>query len=268
VAASNRWELVTCGLRGHTLVGTGAAAVRPQDEGLVREDPAGVFRWHRCLRCDAWVPRPRPAEPTIDHPPDPSEIEVPLRGRPLRDRWVLRLIAFDRLIHVLVLTALAAAIFVVAGHEHALQRDFNRIVDALQAGGGGPVSNTGVLGKLRSVFRVTPTHLREAGLVVLAYGILEAVEMVGLWFGRRWAEYLTFVATTVLVPFEVYEIAGRASAWKIITLIINLAIVVYLLLAKRLFGARGGGRAEREEKERDMSWSTLQQSVAWMEAKG
>ena len=53
-------------------------------------------RWHRCLRCDSWLPFPPPEDPVRRHPPDRDEIELPLRGKPLRDKIVLRVIAVDR----------------------------------------------------------------------------------------------------------------------------------------------------------------------------
>jgi uncharacterized membrane protein (DUF2068 family) len=93
--------------------------------------------------------------------------------------------------------------------------------------------------------------------VVAAYAVLEGVEAVGLWLAKRWAEYLTFVATTVLLVPELYELAHRVSALKIVTLVINLAVVAYLLYAKRLFGLRGGGRAEDAARERDTGWPAL-----------
>ena len=61
--------------------------------------------------------------------------------------------------------------------------------------------------------------------MLLAYAALEATEMVGLWLNKRWAEYLTFIATTVLVPFEVYELTLSVSVFKLVTLVINLAVV-------------------------------------------
>ena len=109
----------------------------------------------------------------------------------------------------------------------------------------------GILGYLRKAFEYSPRHLVHLGLVVTAYAALEATEMVGLWFNKRWAEYLTLVATTLLVPLEIYELVLGVSAFKVVTLVINLAIVVYLLLAKRLFGLRGGHRAEVERRRRD-----------------
>ena len=62
-------------------------------------------RWHRCLRCDAWVPLAPPVAPERDRVPAHGEIELPLRGRAMRDLIVLRLIAIDRFIHFVVLAA-------------------------------------------------------------------------------------------------------------------------------------------------------------------
>ena len=42
-----------------------------------------------------------------------------------------------------------------------------------------------------------------------------------------------------------------------IAFIINIAIAVYLLYAKRLFGLRGGGGAEERERARDVGWEAL-----------
>jgi hypothetical protein len=43
--------------------------------------------------------------------------------------------------------------------------------------------------------------------------------------------------------------------------VINLLIVIYLLLAKRLFGLRGGGKAERAERERDTGWAAIERAT-------
>jgi uncharacterized membrane protein (DUF2068 family) len=66
------------------------------------------------------------------------------------------------------------------------------------------------------------------------------------------------VATVIFVPYEVYELTKTLSALKVLALVVNLAIVVYLLWAKRLFGLRGGGRAERALHERDTGWAPLE----------
>ncbi len=87
------------------------------------------------------------------------------------------------------------------------------------------------------------------------------IEAFGLWYQRRWAEYLTLIVTTSLLPLEIYELAHRLSPFKILTFLINLAVVLYLLLAKRLFGLRGGVAAEERERERDVGWHALSRNA-------
>jgi uncharacterized membrane protein (DUF2068 family) len=176
----------------------------------------------------------------------------------LRDRYVLRLIALDRAVHVVLLSALAFVIFFFVGNHAALQRDYSQIVDAF----GGPSRAHPFLGGLKHFFTITPAHLDEAGAGVVAFAVLEAVEMVGLWLAKRWAEYLTFVATAALLPLEAYDLSAGVSALKVITFVINLAIAAYLVWAKRLFGLNGGQRAEEERRRAAWSWDVLEQGLA------
>ncbi|HZU40338.1 MAG TPA: DUF2127 domain-containing protein [Solirubrobacteraceae bacterium] len=257
------WELISCGLSGHALVGADAARLRPGDALFARE--ADGLRWYRCLRCDSWVALHEPAAPSREFPPAREEIVIPLRGRALRDRFVLRLIAVDRALHFIVLGLLGLAVLAFAAHERSLRGTFYRVLADIQRGlGGGPVQKSGhvgIVGELDKLFSLQSGRLHELAAVLIAYAVLEGVEAVGLWFMRRWAEYLTFVATTILLPLEIYEIMHRATVLKVIGFIINLAVVVYLLLAKRLFGLRGGGTAEAHERARDMTWEALEQAT-------
>ena len=255
-----RYELVGCGLHGHELLGTDAAALRAED-GLFARDSGGL-RWYRCLRCDSWVALCPPERPRVPHPPSREEISLPLRGRPLRDRYVLRLIAVDRVIHFLVLSALATVIFLFATNKAALNADFTKILNDLQGGLSGSVnSNHGIVHDLHNLFAISIANLYVAGTAVAAYALLEGTEAVGLWLGRRWAEYLTFLATVIFVPYEIYELTKSVSALKVLALVINLAIVAYLLIAKRLFGLRGGGKAERAEHEEDTGWAPIERAT-------
>jgi uncharacterized membrane protein (DUF2068 family) len=252
------YELLGCAWHGHELVGRDAATVRPVDAPLAREHDG--LRWHRCLRCDAWVPLHPPETPSRENVPQPNEVTVPERGKLLRDRYVLRLIAIDRFLHFLVLGALAVGIFVFAHARTSLSGPYFRILDAVQGGVGGRTGSAGhgILEELTRLFNARTSTLWLIGLAVAGYAVLEGVEAVGLWFAKRWAEYLTFVATAVLLVPEVYELTVRISPLKVVTLVINLAVVVYLLFAKRLFGLRGGSRGEAEERERDTGWSALE----------
>jgi uncharacterized membrane protein (DUF2068 family) len=257
------WELIFCGVKGHLHVGTDAAKLRPEDALLVREYDG--IRWHRCLRCDSWVPLPPPSSPTRECPPPQDEIEVPLRGKALRDKVVLRLIAVDRAFHFVILGALGIAVLAFASHEGSLREKFYRVLTDLQGGvAGGPVQTSGHVGfvhELDKLFSLRSGTLREVGIGLIAFGVLEGIEAVGLWYARRWAEYLTFLVTAALLPLEVYEIVHRQTVLKIIGFVINLGIVLYLLYAKRLFGIRGGGAAELAEREEDMGWEVLERTA-------
>ncbi len=256
---SNRYELLTCAWSGHFLVGTEAATITDDDALVVRDQ--GALRWHRCLRCDDWVPRPAPEGPSRQRVESRDEITLPLRGAALRDRYVLRLIACDRALHVVVLTGLAIALFTVAAHDQALHHDYQNIMNDLAGGAPGASQARGVLGYLGRAFKYSPSHLRILAVVLLAFAALEAAEMVGLWLNKRWAEYLTFIATTALVPFEVYELTHSVSAFKLVALAINLAVVLYLLLAKRLFGLRGGHKAEHARRELSGGWGAIERAT-------
>ncbi len=257
------WELIACGIRGHAIVGRVASSVREQDAILAGDD--GDTRWHRCLRCDSWLALPRPQPGTHEHLPDRSEIVVPARGKALRDKIVLRLIAIDRLIHFIVLVALGVAVLLFAADRAQLKDAYYRVLTALQGGvAGGPVQTSGHVGILHELDRLFSLHsgtLHVVGIALLAYGVLEGIEAIGLWRLKRWAEYLTFISTTVLLPLEVYEIATRATALKVIGFLINVAVVVYLLIRKRLFGLRGGGAAEEAERRQATSWETVERAT-------
>jgi uncharacterized membrane protein (DUF2068 family) len=257
------WELIVCGKRGHELVGTDAAELRPEGSLFARD--AGAFRWHRCLRCDCWLALPVPEAPAREFPPDRDEIEVPLRGKALRDKIVLRVIAVDRAFHFLILALLGVAVLLVASNEAALRGDYYKVLAALQQGvAGGPVQHSGHVGLLRELdrlFTLRSGKLTEVGIALLAFAALEGVEAIGLWLTMRWAEYLTFIATSALLPFEVYEIVHRGTVLKVTGFLVNLAVVVYLLYAKRLFGLRGGGAADERRRAEGMSWETIERAT-------
>jgi uncharacterized membrane protein (DUF2068 family) len=231
--------------------------VREPDAAFVRD--GGDLRWYRCLRCDSWLPLPRPTRPTRKHPPDHEEIELPLRGKALRDKIVLRLIALNRAFHFVVLSILAVLIFLFASHRQQLRRLVDRLETAFYGAPGARAPHAhGLLHDLERLVTLHVTTLWLIGVAAALYALLEGAEAVGLWLQRRWAEYLTFTATTLFLPLEVYELAARVTVLRLLALAVNLAIVLYLLLAKRLFGLRGGAAADRAARERDSGWEAFQ----------
>jgi uncharacterized membrane protein (DUF2068 family) len=73
-------------------------------------------------------------------------------------------------------------------------------------------------------------QLKLLGVGTFFYAVLESVEGVGLLLRQHWAEYLTVVATALLLPPEIYEIVQKFSAMRVAVLLANLAILVYLIL--------------------------------------
>ncbi|HEY6397877.1 MAG TPA: DUF2127 domain-containing protein [Solirubrobacteraceae bacterium] len=257
------WELVVCGKRGHELIGTDAGELRAEDSHVARG--AGAHRWHRCLRCDSWVAVPAPETPPRSHPPGRDEIVLPLRGKALRDKIVLRLIALDRAFHFVILALLGVAVLLVAANQKALRGDYYRVLAALQQGvAGGPVQHSGHVGIVHEfdrLFTLRSGTITEVGIALLVFAALELVEAVGLWMMKRWAEYLTFITTAALLPLEVYEIVHKGTVLKVTGFVINVAVVVYLLYAKRLFGLRGGGAADERERAEDVSWEAIERAT-------
>ena len=248
------YELIVCGLSGHELVGTDVAAVRPEDEAFVRE--SGDLRWHRCLRCDSWVPLPPPAEPGREHAPPRGEIELPLRGKALRDKIVLRIFAVDKALHFVLFAAVAVLILLLESHRAQLRRLEERL-DTVFYGTAGKAPAHGPLHELHRLLTIQDKAVWAIFAAVTAYAVLEGAEAVGLWFQRRWAEYLTAIATAFFLPLELYELYDKITVLRVGALVVNLVILGYLLFAKRLFGLRGGAAADEAARAHDSGWDAF-----------
>ena len=75
-------------------------------------------------------------------------------------------------------------------------------------------------------------------IVLFLFGVLNYTEAWGLHVRRRWGEWLTVIATSLLIPFEIYEIFIGMSAFKVFILVMNVIIVYYLARHKELFKNR------------------------------
>lgn len=82
---------------------------------------------------------------------------------------------------------------------------------------------------------VSFNHVTLLAIGAIVYALLEGTEGVGLAMRRRWAEYLTVIATGVLIPYEAYEVVRHVTLFKVGALLLNLAVVGYLAYRKRLF---------------------------------
>jgi uncharacterized membrane protein (DUF2068 family) len=86
---------------------------------------------------------------------------------------------------------------------------------------------------LEKLGMVDDKKLKALSIGTFFYSALFLTEGTGLALRKRWAEYLTIVSTASLLPLEVYEIVKRADAARIVVLVANIAIVVYLVIEVR-----------------------------------
>jgi uncharacterized membrane protein (DUF2068 family) len=86
---------------------------------------------------------------------------------------------------------------------------------------------------LAKAFSVTPKQLKELSAGTFFYAALLLIEGTGLLLRKHWAEYFTIITTGALLPLEVYELAKHVTMAKVIVLVINAAIVWYLIVRVR-----------------------------------
>lgn len=127
---------------------------------------------------------------------------------------------------------LSKAVFftaVGAGAMHLVHKNvaevLRHILDALRVG---PESR--FVEFLLSKATVINSHqLREAGTLSFLYAAVCVVEGTGLVLRKGWAEYFTVILTALALPWESYELMDKFSLYKVALLVINLAVLLYLL---------------------------------------
>jgi uncharacterized membrane protein (DUF2068 family) len=237
------WSLRTCARRGHISYAPDETNLR---ERLHVETPVGEA-W-RCLRCGDFVL----GEPAMRGPA--NEAPIVLRGRALRDAFVLRFLAVERGVRGIIVAAAAYGIVRYAHSENGLRQLFEDKLPAakpLANAFGYDLDKSSIVTEIRRLLRINPHTLRIVAWILIAYALIEAVEAVGLWMLKRWGEYFAVVATAMFLPYEVYELIHKFSYFKLSAFLLNVAAVVYLLLTKRLFGIRGGHAAYEAERHEE-----------------
>jgi uncharacterized membrane protein (DUF2068 family) len=139
------------------------------------------------------------------------------------DSGVVRLIASFKLLKAILLIAVGVAAL------HLLHKDVASALEHWVAILGLDPGNRYVERALQKAANLSPNKIKGLGIVSFIYASLFLTEGIGLWLLKRWAEWFTVVVTSSLVPVEVYEIYRHPTAIKILVLIINVAVVGYLL---------------------------------------
>jgi uncharacterized membrane protein (DUF2068 family) len=146
-----------------------------------------------------------------------------INAKPARRDRLLPWIAAERAFRAIVLVMVG---IVLVTHPHANWA--NEIAGVAQHLGLDPKDNW-VQRLMADVAKINSNEDVTFGIVALAYGALEAAESYGLWKRRPWGEWLTILATSLLFIPEIWELTKSASLLKVGALLVNVAVVAYLL---------------------------------------
>jgi uncharacterized membrane protein (DUF2068 family) len=229
------WSLLGCGASGHVTFAPDEPGLRQRLSVSSREGAA----W-RCLRCGTFVI----GEPASSGPV--SAAPRVRRGKELRSALILRVFAVERGLRAIIFGALAVAIWQFSTSRMSIEQAYDNALPELRAflrQLGFNVNHSKLLGLIQHAFKLTPHTLALLALAAGAYAVIEVIEAVGLWLLKRWGEYFAMIATSVGIPYEIYDLTAKVTVLRVVAFVINVALVVYLVVTKRLFGVRGGKKA-------------------------
>ena len=138
---------------------------------------------------------------------------------------------------------LAKAIFffcIGVGAIHLLHKDLEDEVLRLAARFKFDPESRFVALLLDKVDLIDAHRLRQISVATFGYSALALTEGVGLLLEKVWAEYLTLILTISFLPWELYELIRRPDWFRLSLLLINLAVLwylVWLLRRKKVLGA-------------------------------
>jgi uncharacterized membrane protein (DUF2068 family) len=229
------WSLLSCSRNGHLTFAPDEPELRAQ---LGATLPGGTA-W-RCLRCGTFVP----GQVTRSGPAATAPV-VP-RGPEIRSKLILRLFAVERYLRALLFGALAVALWRFVANRASIEAALNRdmpVVRDIFGELGVDVGHSTIYGLVEHALTLSAGTAMLLAIAVTGYAAIEVVEGTGLWLARRWGEYFAMIATSLGLPLEIYDLTRKLSALALVLLALNLALVLYLIITKRLFGVRGGKQA-------------------------
>jgi uncharacterized membrane protein (DUF2068 family) len=185
-----------------------------------------------------------PGPPSASGPA--AKAPVVRRGKELRSAFILRLFAVERFLRGILVAVIAYAAWRFKYSRHSIEQEFDRELPVLRTllnGLGYNVDHSKLVGLIKHAFTLNPKTLTWLALIAAGYALIEGLEAAGLWLLKRWGEYFAMVATSVGIPYEIYDLTAKITVLRLAFFSVNVALVVYLVLTKRLFGARGGKKA-------------------------
>ena len=100
---------------------------------------------------------------------------------------------------------------------------------------------------IEAASNLTDRRITFLALFALLYAFMRFIESFGLWFAKRWAEWFALVSGCVYFPIELYELIKGVTWLKIVFVLINLVIVIYMAVMLKQNGAmHEGNKTDRE----------------------
>jgi uncharacterized membrane protein (DUF2068 family) len=256
------WSLFGCARKGHVTY----APDEPELRDRLMAPTAGGTAW-RCLRCGAFVHHGQHGKGQhgkVRHGSGPAAAAPLLRrGRELRDELILRVFAVERFIRFVVFAVAAYGVWRFKYDRGHIQQAFNHDLPAIRElyqDLGFNFDHSKLIGLIQHSFTLDARTLTYLAIGLVLYALIELTEGVGLWLGQRWGEYFAMIATSVFLPYEVYDLTVKVTWLRVGALVINLLLVGYLVWTKRLFGLCGGKHAY-EARLRTESFIEVEQAA-------
>jgi uncharacterized membrane protein (DUF2068 family) len=226
------WSLLACGRGGHTTYAPDELPLRAELSAVTGEGEL----W-QCLRCGTFVPGPPDASGPAAQAPTVA------RGRQIRSHVILKCFAVERVLRAILAGLASWFLWEYRHSQQSIQRAFNRELPLLRSlfrQVGFDVDHSKLVGLLRHALTLSSHALTLLAIAAALYAVIELVEAAGLWLARRWGENFAMIATSLGLPLEIYELSRSVTVTASLLFAVNLALVLYLAVSKRLFGIRGG----------------------------
>lgn len=142
----------------------------------------------------------------------------------------------DRLLLLIVIFKYFKGVMLIAvalGAHHMLNRDMSQFAEHLVDAFRVDPNNRYIEAALAKLELLNAKQLKELSIGSLFYAAIVLTEGTGLALRKHWAEYFTIIVTASFLPLEVYELAHRVTPVKIGVMVINLAILGYLIARVR-----------------------------------
>ncbi len=168
------------------------------------------------------------------------------RGKELRSALILRLFAVERFLRAIVFAIITYGLWRFRYSRNTIEQAFNRELPLVRGSLrqlGFNVDHSKLIGLIQHAFKLDPRTVTWLAAAAAVYTVIEVIEGIGLWQGKRWGEYFAMVVTSIFIPYEIYDLITKVTALRLAAFAVNVALVLYLVLTKRLFGARGGKAA-------------------------